>query len=206
MLAVQKNGEDFAIETSGAGSFRAPMVQISAGAWAGRFSASFGEVVPLVPHGPQMGVTEPVRYAVAPVLGVMTQATEETVYLRQVKRGNIVFGGGHRGPASLDTCQAKVDPMNTLRQIPQIRQLLPALGPLSIIRTWSGVEGYVSDGLPVIGPSAKVSGLFYAFGFCGHGFQLGPGVGDMMAELIATGKTSTPIGPFLVSRFTGPRQ
>ena len=90
--------------------------------------------------------------------------------------------------------------------MPQIRRLLPAIAPLSIIRTWSGVEGYVSDGIPVIGPSAKVSGLFYAFGFCGHGFQLGPGVGDMMAELIATGKTSTPIEPFLISRFVEPER
>src|SRR3546814_18524695 len=39
-------------------------------------------------------------------------------------------------------------------------------------------------------PSAGVPGLFYAFGFCGHGFQLGPGVGDVMAELIATGTRS----------------
>jgi sarcosine oxidase subunit beta len=46
-----------------------------------------------------------------------------------------------------------------------------------------------------------VSGLFYAFGFCGHGFQLGPGVGDVMAELITTGATSTPIDPFHIRRF-----
>jgi sarcosine oxidase, subunit beta len=202
VLSVEKAGEDFEIETRGAGTFRAPVVQISAGAWAGTFAAHFGENVPLEPHGPQMGVTEPVPYTIEPVLGVATQITEETVYLRQVKRGNIVFGGGRRGPASLTTCQAKVDPANILCQIPEIRRLLPAVARLNIIRTWSGVEGYVSDGLPVIGPSAKVAGLFYAFGFCGHGFQLGPGVGDMMAELIDTGRTTTPIDPFLISRFS----
>jgi sarcosine oxidase subunit beta len=53
----------------------------------------------------------------------------------------------------------------------------------------------------VIGPSAKVPGLFYAFGFCGHGFQLGPGVGDAMAELIDIGECTTPIDPFHVTRF-----
>jgi sarcosine oxidase subunit beta len=46
-----------------------------------------------------------------------------------------------------------------------------------------------------------VAGLYYAFGFSGHGFQLGPGVGDVMAELIATGATSTPIAPFDIGRF-----
>jgi sarcosine oxidase subunit beta len=46
--------------------------------------------------------------------------------------------------------------------------------------------------------------LFYAFGFCGHGFQLGPGVGDVMAELISTGSTRTSISPFDIRRFTNP--
>jgi sarcosine oxidase, subunit beta len=46
-----------------------------------------------------------------------------------------------------------------------------------------------------------VSGLYYAFGFCAQGFQLGPGVGDVMAELIDTGLTRTPIEPFDVRRF-----
>jgi sarcosine oxidase subunit beta len=52
-----------------------------------------------------------------------------------------------------------------------------------------------------MGASGRVSGLYYAFGFCGHGFQLGPGVGDVMAELIDTGATSTPIEPFHIARF-----
>ena len=82
-----------------------------------------------------------------------------------------------------------------------VRPLIPALAAVNIIRTWSGIESYLPDEMPVIGPSAKVSGLFYAFGFCGHGFQLGPGVGDTMAELIATGATSTPIAPFSIARF-----
>ena len=43
---------------------------------------------------------------------------------------------------------------------------------------------YMPDDIPIMGPSARAAGLFYAFGFCGHGFQLGPGVGDVMAELI----------------------
>ncbi|EGH70537.1 FAD dependent oxidoreductase, partial [Pseudomonas syringae pv. aceris str. M302273] len=33
------------------------------------------------------------------------------------------------------------------------------------------------------------------------GFQLGPGVGDVMAELISTGTTSTSISPFDIRRF-----
>lgn len=62
-------------------------------------------------------------------------------------------------------------------------------------------EGYLADMLPVMGPSGRVPGLFYAFGFSGHGFQLGPAVGEVMAELM-TGRTDTPIADFGVARFS----
>ena len=35
----------------------------------------------------------------------------------------------------------------------------------------------------------------------GSGFQIGPGVGDVMAELMDTGATSTPIEAFSMARF-----
>jgi sarcosine oxidase subunit beta len=201
VLEIAKAGEDFVVVTREQGEFRAPVVQISAGAWAGALAARFGESVPLVAHGPQMGVTEPVPYSIEPVIGVHSGVVEEGVYLRQVLRGNIVYGGGIRGPALPDIKRAYVDPANTLRQLPHLRRVVPALARLRTIRTWSGIEGYLPDMIPVMGPSARVPGLFYAFGFCGHGFQLGPGVGDTMAELISTGATTTPIEPFRIDRF-----
>ncbi|MBI1774129.1 MAG: FAD-binding oxidoreductase [Proteobacteria bacterium] len=201
VLSIAKSGEDFLIETREAGQFRAPVVQISAGAWAGPFAAEFDRAVPMVPRGPQMGVTEPWPYAIEPALGVSSKVPEEGIYLRQVKRGNIVFGGALRGPAYLDTRRAYIDPSITLHQLHHLRRVVPALARVNVIRSWSGIEGYVDDDRPIMGMSEKVRGLYYAFGFCGHGFQLGPGVGDVMAELIDAGRTSTPLGPFQISRF-----
>jgi sarcosine oxidase subunit beta len=173
VLAIEKKGDDFVVDTRERGTFRAPVVQISAGAWGGALSKRFGEPVPLVVRGPQMGVTEPVPYAIAPVMSIHSKRAEEGVYLRQ-----------------------------GTRHLPHLCRIVPALASLRTIRTWSGIEAYLRDDIPVMGPSAKVAGLFYAFGFCGHGFQLGPGVGDVMAELIDTGSASTPIEPFRIGRFT----
>ena len=106
-----------------------------------------------------------------------------------------------RTEVSLEEGFAHVDPLNTLNQLPQLRRLLPAIAPLSVIRTWSGVEGYMPDDIPIMGPSGKVSGLFYAFGFCGHGFQLGPGVGAALADLVLRGSTPTPLDIFPIARF-----
>lgn len=201
VLSVDKEGQDFRVQTADGRTFRAPCALICAGAWGDKLSAAFGEPVPMTPAGPTMGVTEPVPYAIIPVVGVSTKVPHEVVYFRQVKRGNIVFGGGRRGPAYPDIKRAYVLPENTLLQLRELRRLAPALGKLQVLRTWSGIEGYMRDELPVMGPSGRVSGLYYAFGFCGHGFQLGPGVGDVMAELIDTGATSTPIEPFHIRRF-----
>jgi len=201
VVSIQKAGEDFEVASRDGRSFRSPVVLVTAGAWGNLLSQQFDETVPLTAHGPQMAVTEPVPYAIEPVIGVSSAKQEEIVYMRQVTRGNIVYGGGPRGPALPDILRAYVMPQNTLGQFRQIRRLVPALEHLSIIRTWSGIEGYMSDDIPVMGASARTSGLFYAFGFCGHGFQLGPGVGDIMAELIDRGETTTPIEPFSISRF-----
>jgi sarcosine oxidase subunit beta len=201
VLALEKDGVDFRASCADGRSFRAPTLLIASGAWAGRMAAGFDEAAPMTVRGPQMAVTEPMPYAIAPAVGVATKLLEESLYFRQVKRGNIVFGGCGRGPADIDTRRAYVQPEHTLTQFRQLARLAPALSRLNIIRVWSGIEGYMSDDLPVMGPSTRVPGLYYAFGFSGHGFQLGPGVGDVMAELIDTGSTSTPIAPFSIQRF-----
>ena len=65
------------------------------------------------------------------------------------------------------------------------------------------------DHVPVIGPSLTTPGLVHAFGFSGHGFQLGPAMGEILAELVADGRTASPVEPFSIGRFasasTAPR-
>jgi len=200
ILHVTKVGTDFIATAKDGRVFKAPVLLITAGAWAGELSAQFGEPVKLTARSPTMSVTEPVPYAIAPAVGVMTPLEVETVYFRQVARGNIVLGGSTRGPAVAETYRSFVKPQNTLTQLQQLRRLAPALARLNIIRVWTGIEGYMDDSLPVMGPSATTSGLLYAFGFSGSGFQIGPGVGQTMAELIATGATGIDLSHYRVER------
>jgi len=173
----------------------------TAGAWGGQVAGWLGESAPLTAYAPQMGVTEPLEYRILPVVGVWARKAEDVIYCRQVERGNIVFGGGPREDVTLVPGHAKVNPHRTLRQLEVLTHLIPALRHTTVIRTWSGCEGYVDDMLPVIGPSSRHDGLFHAFGFCGHGFQLGPGVGAEMAELMLTGTSLTDTNPFHIGRF-----
>jgi len=198
---IERDGADFVAHTTDGRRFRAAQLLVTSGAWSGQFAASFGEPVPLEARGPQMGVTEPLPYAIGPSIGVSTPIETEGLYWRQIERGNIVFGGGLKGPALADQIRAYVKPDNVLRQLREMRRFVPAFEQVQLLRVWSGIEGYTADWAPVLGPSARIPGLHYAFGFNGEGFAISPGVGEVMAELLATGQTSTPIAPFAIARF-----
>lgn len=197
---VIRLSDGYRIETS-SGPIEADMVLNATGAWGARLAAMLDPAVPLTPYAPQMGVTEPLPHRILPVVGVWPSRPEDVIYCRQVERGNIVFGGGPREAVDLDPGHGKINPAKTLGQIETLTRLIPALRDTTIIRTWSGCEGYVSDMLPVMGPSATHTGLFHAFGFCGHGFQLGPAVGAEMAALMLTGQSQTDLTPFHIARF-----
>jgi sarcosine oxidase subunit beta len=201
IVSVEKESEDFRATAADGRTFRAPVALITAGAWGNRISTSFGEPVPMIAKGPQMCVTEPVPYAIGPTIGAMADVFEQVVYFRQVARGNIVIGGGGHEPVDLENRRAYVNPSRTLYKLKNAPRVMPAFNHLNIIRVWSGIEGYMEDSRSVMGPSARVPGLYYAFGFSGEGFQLGPGVGDVMAELIHTGATTTPIEHYHIGRF-----
>lgn len=201
IVAVEKSAGVFSVATADGRVFRAAALAVTAGAWSGKLSAAFGEPVPLVARGPQMAVTEPVPYLLSESMGVYSAIKEEGMYFRQIARGNLILGGGPAGPADISTWRAGVLPENTVNQMAQFRRLLPSLAALHVIRVWSGVESYLPDSEPVIGPSTTTDGLFYGFGFCGAGFQTGPGVGETLAELIAKGSTPIPLASFSIGRF-----
>lgn len=201
IVSIERESEGFRVSAADGRTFRAPVALITAGAWGNSISTSFGEPVPMIAKAPQMCVTEPVPYAIGPTISALTDVPEQLVYFRQVARGNIVIGGGGHEPVDMENRRAYVNPRRTLIKLAQAPRVVPAFKHLSIIRVWSGIEGYMQDSSPVMGPSARVPGLYYAFGFSGAGFQLGPGVGDVMAELIHTGATSTPINQYHIGRF-----
>jgi sarcosine oxidase subunit beta len=170
-----------------------------AGAWGAEIAARFGEPVPLFAAGPPQFVTEPIPFIIAPSV----QSVDGTVIFRQVARGNVVVAGFPRGPTDPIANRAPVPPAKTLATMNRLAEVAPALASAHVIRVWSGIEGYLPDMLPVIGPSGTTPGLLHAFGFCGHGFQLGPGVGLCLTELAIDGASRIALDAFSITRFGG---
>ncbi|VVD91714.1 FAD-dependent oxidoreductase [Pandoraea communis] len=166
----------------------------TSGAWANHIAGTFGEHVPMHAIYPNMWVTEPLPKFVAHNLGVYGGG----VYARQVERGNCIIGGG-RGTGDGEYAQPSADTTRAVMR--EACALLPGLRNALLIRTWSGVEGETPDNNPIIGMSRTTPRLVHAFGFSGGGFLLAPGVGEVLADLVASGETATPIEAFAVDRF-----
>ncbi|MGF7176809.1 NAD(P)/FAD-dependent oxidoreductase [Azospirillum doebereinerae] len=174
---------------------RATHLLNTAGAWSRRVADAFGEPVPLVSLHPNMAVTEPLPRFLDVNIGVEGGG----VYGRQVPRGNMVVGGGRGFALDPDRARPQRDAMLSLMH--DAAELFPQIRHAHVIRCWTGVEGYTPDRNPVIGPSRTTPNLFHAFGFSGAGFQIGPAVGEALAELIRDGRSSAPLDAFRIDRF-----
>ena len=188
-------GEGFEVEAEGT-SVKSRWLVNAAGAGAGMVAAWFGEHVPVSPLTPNMLVTEPLPYFVSRSIGVCGG----DIYVRQIQRGNVIFGGGH-GYGDAEYGFARPSTEDSLGGMARAIDIVPALAGAHVIRTWSGMDGQMPDHIPVIGFSSTTPQLVHAFGFSGHGFQLGPVIGLIIAELIVKGETESPIAPFAIERF-----
>lgn len=80
------------------------------------------------------------------------------------------------------------------------RVLFPALGEAQMQNAWAGYIDSTPDGVPVI--DEVVPGLIVAAGMSGHGFGIGPGVGEMVAALAQSKTPDLPHAAYGLGRLT----
>lgn len=70
-----------------------------------------------------------------------------------------------------------------------------------MIETWSGLRPTTPDGLPIIAKPKSLRNLVVAAGHAMLGLSLGPGTGQLVAELVTGAKPSFDLTPFRLERF-----
>jgi len=78
----------------------------------------------------------------------------------------------------------------------------PKAPPLRLRKTWAGMIDTLPDVVPILDRVPQVPGLWLATGLSGHGFGIGPGVGRVMADLIAGQPAGHDLSRFRFARFT----
>lgn len=81
-------------------------------------------------------------------------------------------------------------------------EAFPAMGRPRLRAAWAGMIDTMPDVVPVVDRAAQVPGLVIATGMSGHGFGIGPGMGRVVADLVAGNATGHDLSRFRLSRFT----
>lgn len=193
---IEQRGQQWTVSTPG-GVYSAEHLVITAGAWARELAAQVGEPVAAHPEGLMLMVTHRVAPFCAPVLG----ATGRSLSFKQFANGTVVIGGKLIGSLDFAARHGEVDMTRLGTSARTVTDLFPHLKHLGVNRVWAGVEAFTADDLPVIGASRKASNLSYSFGFCGSGFQMGPGTGQRLAQQILGEHSDISLDAFDVGRF-----
>jgi sarcosine oxidase, subunit beta len=82
-----------------------------------------------------------------------------------------------------------------------IERRAPALADIGIASGWAGLYEMTPDHNALIGRADSVEGFLYATGFSGHGFLMGPAVGEVMRDLYLGEQTFVDISGFGARRF-----
>ncbi|WHS62442.1 FAD-binding oxidoreductase [Pseudomonas sp. G2-4] len=96
---------------------------------------------------------------------------------------------------------ARPDPTSVTSAIRSLIEAFPELKDVRVVESWGGMIDVLPDGIPIIDATPEVPGLVIATGFCGHGFALGPMVGQVIAELVEKGASSFDLHRLRLRRF-----
>jgi sarcosine oxidase subunit beta len=156
-----------------------------------------GVRLPIRTHALQAFVTN----AYAQEFPYVVSSNDLVFYVSQTARGQMLIGAEYDRQASyqqattftyLQACSKKAI------------TVLPFLGKLRILRSWTGICDVSTDFSPILGDTG-VDGFLLSTGWGTWGFKAIPAAGEQLAERIATGRTPDLIAPFGLDRFARER-
>jgi sarcosine oxidase subunit beta len=188
------------------GPVDAPVVVIAAGPWSPELMASAdpAAVLPITVTREMDLICRPHPPFRSPV-PVISSATDR-IYLRPDVGGTLLVGRGYPKEMEIvdpDRYPEKADFGFVEFVADRLAQRFPTLEHAEIMRGYAGVYDVTPDWHPVLDRVPGIEGLYCAAGFSGHGFKLGPAVGEVVAEMIVEGTAkSVDITPLRWTRFS----
>lgn len=193
---LRQIGEGWQVIT-GSASYDCGILINCAGAWADKVASMIGDNVPMSFSAPMLMITARMPHFATPVVGAISRQLS----FKQFENGTVLIGGGAKGFADRDRNRTRLDYAKLASAARTTKSFFPIMEKAVINRMWAGLEAYMPDNLPVIGPAKGALNAFHAFGFSAHGFQLGPIVGDVLTQLIEKRTSPFNLDAFRVDRF-----
>lgn len=174
----------------------------AAGAWAGEIGALAHLHLPIFAVPLSMNVVE----RTAPLIPHLVQHASQRLTLKQVAAGNVLVGGGWPSrfsrEGSVMATQRRAEPVieNVMANLALAARLVPAIGGLHLLRSWTGITGITTDQMPLLGAVPEAPGFYVAAG--GAAFTHGPTYARLISELMLEGRPSSNIDLYSPARFS----
>lgn len=192
-----KGGEVEAVVTD-RGEIRTDTVVCAAGAWSATVGAMVGVDLPVVPLRRQILVTGPVPDV--PHDLPMTIDFSTSLYFHREGRGLLL---GMSDPDEQPGFRMDRSDAWLPRLAEAVESRAPGLLDAGIASGWAGLYEVTPDANALVGEAADVSRFLYVTGFSGHGFLLGPVMGEVVRDLVLREESQFDVTPFDVERFRG---
>ena len=179
-----------------AGTIATRLVVNAAGPWAPLVGRMAGLDLPVDPRRRHIFVTDAFDGIRHPM--PLVTDTGSGFYCRS-EQGAILMSPGDIGATT--EYEAQVDWAMLEVAVEKAMRRIPALEGAQVRHAWAGLRPLTPDGRAILDWAPGVEGLYLAVGFCGHGFQHSPGVGETVAEVLLDGRSTLDIQDLRLGRF-----
>ena len=189
-----------AVETED-GAIATNVVVNAAGPWAGQVGSWLGLRYSLRwSRESDLFVERPAGFGALPVVS----DPGLRVYLRPYGDERIIAGLGAPKdiePVDPDDCDPALDPEMRERIERPLFQRIPALARARHLGGYASLYTITDDWHPIVGPEPGLEGYYAFFGGSGHGFKLGPPIGEALADVLCGETPDIDLSPFRPGRF-----
>ena len=179
-----------------AGPIATRLVVNAAGPWAPLVGRMAGLDLPVDPRRRHIFVTDAFDGIRHPM--PLVTDTGSGFYCRS-EQGAILMSPGDIGATT--EYEAQVDWRMLEVAVEKAMRRIPALEGAQVRHAWAGLRPLTPDGRAILDWAPGVEGLYLAVGFCGHGFQHSPAVGETVAEVLLDGRSTLDIHDLRLGRF-----
>lgn len=176
-IGIVAEGNGYAVTTP-RGAFHARRIVNAAGASAGKIAAMLGLRIEIDGFPLQVTVTEPV----APMIPHLIYSAAGKLSLKQAPNGGCIIGGGWPSALRPDGSLA-TDPQSLTGNMAIAADVVPRLGRIRALRSWTAWVNGTPDWRPIIGEVSGRPGFFLAL-FPWVGFSAAPMTAKVTAEMV----------------------
>ena len=185
VLDIEKNDSNYFRLITSKGDVRAKKVIIATNGYTDRLVP---RLKPLIfPVGSYIVVTEPLSEDLQNIISPKKRMYYDSKwflnYFRLTPDGRMLWGGRNDLSTDLDLDDS------AKRLTRELYSILPDLRDIPITHTWTGKLGITFDLMPHIG---EKNGIYYAFGYGGHGLSIATYLGTEIGLLLSGKKDRSP--------------